>query len=247
MFVRFRCPKCRAGLKAPETRRGHVIDCPGCGQLLRIPGPKTVGVEAAETTDYIAFDDQTGSDTDREQASVANEPSLPRPKRKIKRKRAAEPGLSSYLGGSAATAVICVLVSLLLVAIPCSGMLVWVYLNGKYSDEIPIVSLSAAQLAQEYRDNPKVASARYEEGEVELEVVGVVRQVVADDAEGPHVVLTGAADDNPPWIRGNIDPEDANARARLRTLKVGDTVKFRGFCDGREGDFLNLSEIVFLP
>jgi hypothetical protein len=31
-FIRFRCPGCNAGIKAPPQLLGHLRACPGCGR-----------------------------------------------------------------------------------------------------------------------------------------------------------------------------------------------------------------------
>jgi hypothetical protein len=39
--VRFRCPCCRARIKAPAQLRGQRRDCPACGRPFVVPRPAT--------------------------------------------------------------------------------------------------------------------------------------------------------------------------------------------------------------
>lgn len=240
MFIRFRCPRCQAGLKAPESRAGDAIECPGCGQVLRIPGEKPAGLDPDATTDYVLPDDEPQPD-DGAERSVESPPDLPLVKKKKKRRRGPASGAAR-----AAPWLTGVVASLVLSLLFCGGMMGWAYFTGRPRSEGAVAALTAGRLAQEYADNPKVAAPRYETGGVPIEVSGVVRSVSADDAEDPQLVLEGAADGKPPWVRCLFDP-DKGARARLRQLKVGDTIKVRGECDGRHGDYIDLGASELVP
>jgi hypothetical protein len=240
MFVRFRCPKCHAGLKAPPTRRGDVIECPGCTQVVRIPGEKPPDAHVDSTIDYVSLDEEAQP---LEQPAPADEPASDSPRvKKKRRRRVAVSGV-----GRAAPWLVGVLVSLALSVVLCGGMIGWAYYAGKPRAKGAPVVIAATLLAKEYADNPKVAAKRYEGGTGVLEVTGTVRSVSADDAEDPQLVLDGSADGKPPWVRCLFDPQKQDVRAQLRKVKVGDTVTVRGECDGRHGDYIDLGVGELVP
>jgi hypothetical protein len=166
---------------------------------------------------------------------------LPRVKKK-RRRRVPVSGV-----GRAAPWLIGVIVSFALSVVFCGGMIGWAYYTGRPRAQGAPVAISAARLAQEYSDNPKVAAKRYEGGVVLLDVSGTVRSVSADDAEDPQLVLDGTADGNPPWVRCLFDPQQEGIRARLRKLKVGDTVTVRGECEARQGQYIDLGACELVP
>jgi hypothetical protein len=74
--IHYRCPGCTKSLESPVNMAGQKVNCPGCGQRLRIPQSSELRSPAPTNSTYLTNNEPIES----AQASVsANEPRQPTP------------------------------------------------------------------------------------------------------------------------------------------------------------------------
>jgi hypothetical protein len=251
MFVHFRCPKCKVVLKAPDSRRGEVIDCSGCAQRLRVPGTRAENPPEAEidTREAVSEDPPKPEPEEEEQPR-------PRKKKKKKRSREARAGfwgtLGGHLAGWALTWVIGAVVSAMLSVLLCCGWVGWLMWHGPGDfDDGPLpdpVRVSAVELVKDYQTDPDLAFEKYEEEDVE--VTGVVQQVVKNRNGETLLVLQGEAMPGGMAVRCHFgDPEEDEEAVKVLRLQQGQQATVRGYCEGKRGNSIRIldCELVKSP
>jgi DNA-directed RNA polymerase subunit RPC12/RpoP len=202
---RFPCPHCDRLVEASAEDRGETIRCPHCNRRLQVPAGK-----AARREEEEEFEER-------------------RPRR---RKKVEGSSTTSWVVGGLVAVGLAVLLF-------CGVAGVGFYrLVQKTKTEINrieaeveedrkarTVVVSAADLGQEFRTNPRAAGKKYEDKY--LEITGVVERVGKDAEDTPFVILHGGVGKEDLRVECFFDGGDEDD-PRVAKLRQGQTITLRG-------------------